>query len=92
MESPELICNISGLETCPATQVAKINAGDTIGFNFSCGIFHIGPMFVYMSKASNSNVQNYNGSGDWFQLLEVGVKPNADGIIEYVSYFRVSRL
>lgn len=65
--------------------MAKINAGDTIGFTFTTGIFHIGPLFVYLSRALDDDVQSYDGSGDWFKLLEVAPVPNANtGIIEYV--------
>lgn len=81
--STDLICNIGGLESGPKTKVAKINAGDIIGFTFTTSLFHIGPLFVYMSKAPNDDIQNYDGSGDWFKLLEVGVEPNpTTGIIE----------
>jgi hypothetical protein len=41
-----------------------------IGFKSYYGeIEHPGPLLIYMSKAPG-NVQNYDGSGDWFKVHE----------------------
>ncbi|KAJ5667186.1 Glycoside hydrolase family 61 [Penicillium longicatenatum] len=50
-----------------------VKAGDTIGFglDFGATIQHPGPMQVYLSKAPG-DVKDYDGSGDWFKVYELG--------------------
>lgn len=82
LASTELVCNVGGITPGRQTGIAKLNAGDSMGMGFSVRIFHIGPLFVYMSKAPG-DVRDYDGSGDWFKVAELGPVPNAEtGIIE----------
>lgn len=60
----------------------NVKAGDTIGFgtDFNSLIQHPGPLQVYMSKAPG-DVREYDGSGDWFKIYELGPeKFSSDGI------------
>ena len=64
----------------PKTSVATVLAGTELGFriagdieNGDVEITHEGPGQVYLSRAPNNDVQNYDGSGDWFKIAEEGV-------------------
>lgn len=60
----------------------NVKAGDTIGFgtDFNSLIQHPGPLQVYISKAPG-DVREYDGSGDWFKIYELGPeKFSSDGI------------
>ncbi|KAF2199487.1 hypothetical protein GQ43DRAFT_442434 [Delitschia confertaspora ATCC 74209] len=66
-----------------STQTYTVKAGDTLGFKLFNNEFieHPGPGFVYMSKAPG-DVNEYDGSGDWFKAWEKGVcggSPGNDG-------------
>ena len=69
--STDLRCNAGGLASGPATNVATVVAGSTVGFTVDTPIYHPGPLAVYMSKATGP-VQSYDGSGPWFKISEVG--------------------
>ncbi|KAH7342603.1 glycosyl hydrolase family 61-domain-containing protein [Rhexocercosporidium sp. MPI-PUGE-AT-0058] len=64
-----------------STKIHTIEAGDKIGFKLFNNEFieHPGPGFVYMSKAPESDVSSYDGSGDWFKLWESGVCKGSPG-------------
>jgi hypothetical protein len=61
--------------------VYAVNAGDKLGFKLFNRelIEHPGPGFVYMSKAPESGVASYDGSGDWFKVMETGLCRNSPG-------------
>lgn len=44
------------------------------------GLYHDGPIVAYLSKAPG-DVREYDGSGDWFKIYELGleVAPNGEG-------------
>ncbi|OQE38052.1 hypothetical protein PENCOP_c009G08416 [Penicillium coprophilum] len=71
--SDDFRCNTGSDAYAQKTDVYKVKAGDTIGFatDFGAQIEHPGPMQVYLSKAPGS-VKNYDGSGDWFKIYELG--------------------
>lgn len=70
--SNDLRCNVGGLDTGSSTKVASVAAGDEVGFALDQAIFHPGPLAVYMSLATGGDVKTYDGSGDWFKIVEYG--------------------
>ncbi|CAI7623115.1 unnamed protein product [Penicillium pancosmium] len=66
-------CNTGSMDYASKTGVYKVKAGETIGFgtDFNTLIQHPGPIQVYMSKAPG-DVREYDGSGDWFKIYELG--------------------
>ncbi|CAG8371033.1 unnamed protein product [Penicillium salamii] len=80
--SDEFRCNTGSQGFASKTGVYNVKAGDTIGFgtDFNALIQHPGPLQVYMSKAPG-DVREYDGSGDWFKIYELGPeKFSSDGI------------
>ncbi|KAG9232263.1 glycoside hydrolase [Amylocarpus encephaloides] len=82
VNSNDMRCNKGAKAGNTATYT--VEAGDKIGLKLFNNEFieHPGPGFVYMSKAPDSGVVNYDGSGDWFKLWESGVcrgSPGQDG-------------
>jgi hypothetical protein len=65
-----------------STKTYTVEAGDKIGFKLFNNEFieHPGPGFVYMSKAPESGVATYDGSGDWFKVWESGVCKGSPGV------------
>jgi hypothetical protein len=75
-------CNTGSMDYASKTGVYKVKAGETIGFgtDFNALIQHPGPLQVYMSKAPG-DVREYDGSGDWFKVYELGPESfSSDGI------------
>jgi hypothetical protein len=80
--SNDFRCNTGSQDFASKTGVYKVKAGDEIGFgtDFNALIQHPGPLQVYMSKATG-DVRDYDGSGDWFKIYELGPKEfSSDGI------------
>ncbi|ETS76507.1 hypothetical protein PFICI_11894 [Pestalotiopsis fici W106-1] len=80
--STDLRCNVGSQDFANQTGVYKVKAGDELGFgtDFNALIQHPGPMQVYMSKAPG-DVREYDGSGDWFKIWELGPQQfSSDGI------------
>ncbi|KAF9885835.1 hypothetical protein FE257_012307 [Aspergillus nanangensis] len=80
--SNDFRCNTNSFQYAQQTDVNKVKAGDQIGFgtDFNALIGHPGPMQVYMSKAPG-DVRDYDGSGDWFKIWELGPTSfGSDGI------------
>ncbi|KAL2800561.1 glycosyl hydrolase family 61-domain-containing protein [Aspergillus keveii] len=76
-DSTDLRCNVGSQGFARDTGVYKVKAGDEIGFgtDFNALIQHPGPLLVYLSRAPDgSDVRDYDGSGDWFKIHEVGPK------------------
>ena len=69
--SKDLICNAGGLDTGAQTKTYKVAPGDTVGFAVDTPIQHPGPLQVYMSKATGE-ASEYDGSGDWFKIYQMG--------------------
>ncbi|KAK6193736.1 hypothetical protein LQW54_012162 [Pestalotiopsis sp. IQ-011] len=81
-ESTDLRCNTGSQNFASKTGVYKVKAGDELGFgtDFNALIQHPGPMQVYLSKAPG-DVREYDGSGDWFKIWELGPQQfSSDGI------------
>ncbi|KAJ5127400.1 Glycoside hydrolase family 61 [Penicillium atrosanguineum] len=80
--SDDFRCNTGSQDYASKTGVYTVKAGDTIGFgtDFNAQIEHPGPLQVYMSKATG-DVREYDGSGDWFKIYELGPERfSSDGI------------
>lgn len=86
-DTTDFRCNTGSLDSAKKTGVYKVKAGDEIGFglNFGGQILHPGPMQAYMSKAPG-NVQDYDGSGDWFKVYENGPVAFSNEGIQWGSY------
>lgn len=82
--SDDFRCNTGSIDYASKTGIYRVKAGETIGFgtDFNALIGHPGPLQVYMSKAPG-DVREYDGSGDWFKIYELGPKSfsSDDGII-----------
>ncbi len=54
-------------------------------------MWHDGPAAVYMSKA-NGDVREYDGSGDWFKVAEIGLnltvneQPGQEWAVEWAIF------
>ncbi|KAF2233359.1 lytic polysaccharide monooxygenase [Viridothelium virens] len=75
--SLDIRCNVGGTTTKIGTNTTTVNAGDTLGFTVeptSSGLYHPGPLIVYMAKApSGTDVATWDGSGSvWFKIFEAG--------------------
>ncbi|KAM0321658.1 hypothetical protein ACHAQA_010014, partial [Verticillium albo-atrum] len=72
-ENPDFRCRTNAQSYAGTTGVYKVKAGDEIGFglNFGGKILHPGPMQAYISRAPG-DVRQYDGSGDWFKIWELG--------------------
>ncbi|KAJ5762394.1 Glycoside hydrolase family 61 [Penicillium nucicola] len=72
--SNDFRCNTGSQDFAAKTGVYKVKAGDEIGFgtDFNALIQHPGPLQVYMSKSTTDDVRDYDGSGDWFKIYELG--------------------
>lgn len=80
--SDDLRCNVGSQQFASKTGVYKVKAGDEIGFgtDFNAEIQHPGPLQAYLSKAPG-DVREYDGSGDWFKICELGPSQfSSDGI------------
>lgn len=67
--SDDFRCNSGSFANAAKTKVAKLNAGDTLGFEmwYYATMKHPGPLTIHMSKAPG-DVRTYNGDGDWFKV------------------------
>ncbi|KAK7441442.1 cellulose-growth-specific protein [Colletotrichum acutatum] len=72
--SKDIVCNAGGLSSGPATQIATVAAGSTVGFAMDQAIYHDGPVIVWLSPAAGSNVTTYDGSGPWAKIWELGAQ------------------
>lgn len=77
--SNDIRCNVGGLDSGSSTSTASVDAGATVGFALDQAIFHPGPINVYLSIAP-STAAEYDGSGDWFKISELGAEITADAI------------
>ncbi|KAF2458214.1 cellulose-growth-specific protein [Lineolata rhizophorae] len=71
LSSDDLRCNEGTMAKAASTKVYDVKAGDTIGMALDQAIFHPGPILAYMSKAPG-DVTEYDGSGEWFKVSELG--------------------
>ncbi|KAK8097794.1 uncharacterized protein PG998_013280 [Apiospora kogelbergensis] len=80
LASPDLRCNKGAENHMGAPTPAQVVAGrDVVGFQTNLGtkIYHPGP--IHMSRAPSGNVAEYDGSGDWFKVYQLGTKDPWDG-------------
>ncbi|KAL8285876.1 hypothetical protein RB597_002788 [Gaeumannomyces tritici] len=75
LTSDDIRCNKGSMNHRTQPKTAKIKAGqDTVGFKTAVGnVFHPGPITIMMSKAPGS-IAEYDGSGSWFKVFEMGTK------------------
>ncbi|KAK4219896.1 family 61 putative glycoside hydrolase [Rhypophila decipiens] len=69
-------CNKGSWQHRRDPKTAQVTAGkDVIGFHtqLDTGIYHPGPVTIYLSKAPG-DVRDYDGSGDWFKVYQLGTK------------------
>jgi len=71
--SNDLRCNVGTWGNAKTTKTYAVKAGDTVGFT-DTGLSHPGPLVVYLSKSTTPDVRDYDGSGDWFKIYELGVR------------------
>lgn len=82
----DFVCRPNAFARANETGIAIVQAGrDEVGFQSwttpgryhshwqPYPIFHPGPLGVYLSKAPTGNVKDYDGSGEWFRILELGL-------------------
>ncbi|KAJ5012526.1 putative endo-beta-1,4-glucanase D [Colletotrichum sp. SAR 10_99] len=74
VSSKDIVCNAGGLSSGPATKIATVAAGSTVGFAMDQSIYHDGPVIVWLSPAGSSNVTTYDGSGPWAKIWELGAE------------------
>ncbi|KAI8225438.1 hypothetical protein K4K56_009554 [Colletotrichum sp. SAR 10_98] len=86
-DSTDLRCQSGSMQYASKTGVYKVKAGDEVGFglNFGGQIQHPGPMQAYLSKAPG-DVREYDGSGDWFKIFELGPKTFSSEGIQWGAY------
>ncbi|KAF2089153.1 lytic polysaccharide monooxygenase, partial [Saccharata proteae CBS 121410] len=82
--STDMRCNAGGLLTGNVTDTYKLAAGSEVGFALDTAIGHPGPLQVYMSKAPGE-ASEYDGSGDWFKVYEMGVSSITDEGLQWAS-------
>ncbi|KAK2759896.1 hypothetical protein FQN54_002630 [Arachnomyces sp. PD_36] len=83
VNSDDFRCN-KGSENHMDIEPAVVVAGqDEVGFQVSLGqgLFHPGPITIYLSKAPGE-VREYDGSGDWFKVYQLGTSDPWDGTDE----------
>ncbi|KAL8306381.1 hypothetical protein RB597_003091 [Gaeumannomyces tritici] len=83
LKTPEILtnndirCNKGSWNHRRQPKTARVTAGvDSVGFRTALGgsdVFHPGPITIYMSKAPG-DVRDYDGSGDWFKVYQLGTK------------------
>lgn len=78
-DGEDIICNQGATSTGGQTEVLEVTGGDVVTFKVAVGatLAHPGPTLAYMSNAGG-DVKSYDGSGDWFKIMEEGVC-NASG-------------
>ncbi|KAK7975463.1 hypothetical protein PG989_013926 [Apiospora arundinis] len=82
LTSNDLRCNKGSENHMSAPTPAQIVAGrDIVGFQTNLGtkIYHPGPVTIHMSLAPSGKVAEYDGSGDWFKVYQLGTKDPWDG-------------
>ncbi|KAF3930327.1 Endoglucanase-4 [Dactylella cylindrospora] len=72
--SNDIRCNQGTFAAAQSTKIHDVIAGvDTVGFTIRDVLGHPGPLFAYLSKSTTADVRDYDGSGDWFKIYELGV-------------------
>ncbi|KAF2872297.1 glycosyl hydrolase family 61-domain-containing protein [Massariosphaeria phaeospora] len=79
-----LACNTDTFASAPNTSIATVTAGlDLLGFQSASKkgkygslrpypVWHPGPLGIYLSKSETPDVRDYDGSGKWFKIYELG--------------------
>ncbi|KAB2571981.1 putative fungal cellulose binding domain protein [Lasiodiplodia theobromae] len=84
VSSNDLRCNVGGLASGSSTKTKEVAPGAEVGFALDSSIGHPGPLQVYMSKA-DSTAAEYDGSGDWFKVYEMGPGEITDDGLQWLS-------
>ncbi|KAK2775510.1 hypothetical protein FQN52_003979 [Onygenales sp. PD_12] len=69
LASNDLRCNVGA--DGASTETVSIAAGSDFTFTADVAVYHQGPVSLYMSKAPGAAAE-YDGSGDWFKIKEIG--------------------
>jgi hypothetical protein len=79
IHSSNITCGRLAFESAATTHTADVLAGSEVGFRVSWdgkgryGVFwHPGPAHIYLSRAPNDDLANYQGDGDWFKIAFAG--------------------
>ncbi|KDN61911.1 putative fungal cellulose binding domain-containing protein [Colletotrichum sublineola] len=81
LQSNDMRCNKGSENHAKNTKAANVIAGqDVVGFttNIHQKLQHPGPLTIHMSKAPG-DVSDYDGSGDWFKVYQLGYQDGWDG-------------
>ncbi|KAK1970906.1 fungal cellulose binding domain-containing protein [Colletotrichum sublineola] len=81
LQSNDMRCNKGSENHAKNTKAANVIAGqDVVGFttNIHQKLQHPGPLTIHMSKAPG-DVGDYDGSGDWFKVYQLGYQDGWDG-------------
>ncbi|SPO04829.1 uncharacterized protein DNG_07514 [Cephalotrichum gorgonifer] len=78
VNSENMRCGRNATISGRGSDVATVVAGGTVGFLSSSMIgrdfYHPGPGLAYLSKSPlGTDVRDYDGSGEWFKIEEVGL-------------------
>ncbi|KAF1949845.1 hypothetical protein CC80DRAFT_520297 [Byssothecium circinans] len=85
-------CNINGDSgTALNTSVFPVPAGSSLGFTVADTFGHPGPQQVYISRAPDDDVNNYDGSGDWAKIYTLtytlnGTGGGSDGVLKWATH------
>ncbi|EMD68959.1 hypothetical protein GGP41_001378 [Bipolaris sorokiniana] len=90
INSEHLRCNKGSMNHRTQPKTYKVKAGqDVIGFQASINteLFHPGPVQIYLSKAPG-DVRDYDGSGDWFKVYQLGHQPGSTADSAWLSWHK----
>jgi hypothetical protein len=76
---PDITCGRKAFDSAANTETADVLAGSEVGFRVSWdgngkyGVFwHPGPAQIYLSRAPNDDLEQYQGDGDFFKIAYGG--------------------
>lgn len=79
INSPNITCGRDAFKFAAVTETADVIAGSEVGFRVSYdgngkygNFWHPGPAQVYLSRATNDELESYRGDGDWFKIAYAG--------------------
>jgi hypothetical protein len=78
--STDIRCNVGAGSNGASIKTYNVTSGSTVGFAMDQGIFHAGPLSVYLGKAP-STAASWDGSGaNWFKIYEIGAQITSSAI------------
>ncbi|KAH8656692.1 glycoside hydrolase family 61 protein [Tricladium varicosporioides] len=88
MFTTNITCGRSAEGFAKSTKTATVLAGSQVGFRVwevNVWIGHEGPAQIYMSRAPNDDIENYQGDGEWFKIAYLGPSNDTNWSVEYQS-------